>query len=157
MTQRDSIFQLEEYYRCFRSVSVVVEEDQFERYTRDIPDHVGVLVLTSRFSISVRRSPRETSEKLDHAKMFALLRQREYHDVISDLGVDLSTIDPTIRYQVALERFSTLPVKNAYDLVLNALRVRQRTKRLAELCGRLPSSLHAVCFRVVCECRTGRA
>ena len=138
--------QLAEYYRCFRSVSVVVEEDQFERYTREIPDHVGVLALTSRFSISVRRSPRETSEKLDHAQMFALLRQREYYDIVSDLGVDLSSIDPTVRYQVALERFSTLPVNKAYDLVLNALRVRQRTKRLAELCRRLPCSLHASVF-----------
>ena len=59
--------QLEEYYRCFKSVSVVVEEDQFERYTRELPDHVGVLALTSRFSIGVRRSPRETSETLDHS------------------------------------------------------------------------------------------
>ena len=138
--------QLAEYYRCFRSVSVVVEEDQFERYTRELPDHVGVLALTSRFSISVKRSPRATSKKLDHTQMFALLRQREYYDAISDLGVDLSIIDPSVRYQAALERFSTLPVKTAYDRVLRALRARQRTGRLAELCSRLPDSLHASVF-----------
>ena len=138
--------QLAEYYRCFKSVSVVVDEDQFERYARELPDHVGVSALTSRFSIRVRRSPREMSEKLDHAQMFALLRQREYYDAVSDLNMDLLSIDPSVRYQAALERFSTLPVKKAYDLVLRALRVRQRTKRLAELCRRLPDSLHASVF-----------
>ncbi len=138
--------QLQEYYRCFRSVTVVVEEDHFERYTRELPDHVGVLALTSRFSLGVRRSPRETSEALDHSQMFALLRQREYHDAILDLGVNLPSIDPAIRYQVALERFSELPVEKAYNLVLMALRTRQRTERLAELCRRLPPSLHASAF-----------
>ena len=138
--------QLAEYYRCFKSVSVVVEEDQLERYTRELPDHVGVLALTSRFSIRVRRSAREMSEKLDHAQMFALLRQREYYDAASDLNMDLSSIDLSVRYQAALERFSTLPVKKAYDLVLRALRVRQRTNHLAELCRRLPYSLHTSVF-----------
>ena len=123
-----------------------MDEDQFERYARELPDHVGVSALTSRFSISARRSPREMSEKLDHAQMFALLRQREYYDAVSDLNMDLLSIDPSVRYQAALERFSTLPVKKAYDLVLRALRVRQRTKRLAELCRRLPDSLHASVF-----------
>ena len=62
------------------------------------------------------------------------------------LHMDLLSIDPSVRYQAALERFSTLPVKKAYDLVLRALRVRQRTKRLAELCRRLPDILHASVF-----------
>ena len=138
--------QLAEYYRCFRSVCVVVDEGQSERYTRELPAHVGVSALTSRYSMSVRRKPMATSEKLDHTQMFALLRQKEHHHAISDLGVDLSSIDPPVRYQAALERFSTLLVRTAYDRVLSALRTRQRTGRLAELCSRLPDSLHASVF-----------
>lgn len=138
--------QLAEYYRCFRSVCVVVDESQSERYTRELPAHVGISALTSRYSMSVRREPMATSEKLDHTHMFALLRQKERNHATSDLGVDLSSIDPSIRYQAALERFSSLPVRTAYDRVLRALRSRQRTGRLAELCGRLPHSLHASVF-----------
>ena len=138
--------QLSEYYRCFQCVSVVVEEDQFERYTQELPEHVGVSALTPRFSIGVRRSPTATSGRLDHAQMFALLRQRECCDAIADLGVDLSSVDPSVRYQTALQYFSTLPVRTAYERVLRALRIRQRTKCLAQLCRRLPDSLHASVF-----------
>ena len=138
--------QLSEYYRCFKSVSVVVEEEQIRHYTQKLPDHVGVLALTPRFSIGVRRSPTATSANLDHARMFALLRQKEHHGAVSDLGVNLSSIDPSIRYEAALECFSTLPVEMAYARILRALRVRQRTRRLASLCRRLPESLHASAF-----------
>ena len=51
--------QLAEYYRCFRSVCVVVDESQSERYTRELPAHVGISALTSRYSMSVRREPRQ--------------------------------------------------------------------------------------------------
>lgn len=138
--------QLAEYYRCFKSVSVVVEEDQIERYTRALPDHVGVAALTRRFSISVGRSPTQTSTGLDHTQLFALLRQCEYSDALSGLGISLPDIDPSDRYQSALRRFSSLPVAEAYDRVVRALRLRQRTLKLAELCGRLPDSLHASVF-----------
>jgi hypothetical protein len=138
--------QLAEYYRCFKSVCVVVEEDQSERYIQEFPTHVGISALTSQFSISVRRKAEETSENLDYTQMFALLRQREYHHAVSDLGVDLSSIDPSIRYEVALDRFTTLPLMEAHSRVLRALRTRQHTKRLANLCSRLPDSLHASVF-----------
>ena len=138
--------QLAEYYRCFKSVCVVVEEDQSERYIHECPDHVGIFALTSRFSMRVMRKPRETSENLDHTPMFALLRQGEYHHTVSGLGVDLSSIDPLIRYEVALDRFTTLPLVEAYNLVLRALRSRQRTRHLANLCSKLPDSLHASVF-----------
>ena len=149
--------QLAEYYRCFRSVNVVVEEDQSERYTRELPDHVGVSALTSRFSISVRRSPRGMSGKLDHARMFALLRQREYYDIASDLKMDLLNVDPSVRYQAALERFSTLPVDKAYDLILRALHVRQRTNVWRNFVEDCHTASTPACFRTVCESRTGRA
>ncbi len=138
--------QLEEYYRCFKSVCVVVDEGQSEHYIRELPAHVGISALTPRYSMSVRRQPMEMPERLDHTQMFTLLHQKEHHHAISDLGVDLSSIDPLVRYQVALEHFSALPMRTAHDRVLRALRVRQRTGRLAELCNRLPSSLHASAF-----------
>ena len=138
--------QLAEYYRCFESVSVFVEEHQFERYIQELPDYVGVLALTSRFSISVKRQPQPMSKRLDYVQMFALLRQREWYDIASDLGVDLCSVDPSVRYQVALRYFMTLSVRKAHDRIVAALRSRQRTCRLATLCGRLPKSVHASVF-----------
>ena len=138
--------QLAEYYRCFKSVCVIVEEGQSERYLQELPAHVGITALTPRFSMSIKRKPKEISEKLDYTQMFALLHQKEHQHAVSDLDLDLPSIDPSIRYQVALEFFSTFSVEDAYNRVLKVLRSRQRTHDLANLCKRLPDSLHASAF-----------
>ena len=138
--------QLAEYYRCFMSVIVVVEEAEVERYLQRLPAHVGVSALTSRFSMSTRRRPMVMAEKLDHTKMFRLMHQKEYYHAVSDLGVDLLNIDPAVRYSTAMEYFARLPIMEAYTRVLSALCNRQRTKRLATLCSKLPQSLHASVF-----------
>ena len=137
--------QLAEYYRCFKSVSVVVDEQQVERYSLAIPDYVGVVVRGSDYSPSVVRETREFKDSLDHASMFALFHQREYIDAVSEVA-DLSGIHPARRYQVALQHFRKFSVTEAYDLVVDALRRRQRTQYLTELCHRLPSCLHTSAF-----------
>lgn len=138
--------QLTEYFRCFKSVCVVVEEGQIARYSHAIPKHVGIVVLSSSgFLTNIMRKPKEMTDSLDHASMFALMHKREYTKAVSDC-VDLSRVDPAYHYEVALECFKTFPVAKAYDAVLTALRSRQRTQSLVKLCDRLPQSLHASVF-----------
>ena len=138
--------QLEEYYRCFKSVCVIVKESQSEYYLQQLPEHVGVRTLTSHYSTDIQRASREAPGQLDHIYMFALLRQKERQHVISGFGIDLSNIDPLIRYPAALEHFKILPADDAYNLVLSALRDRQDTVKLATLCDQLPNSLYAGAF-----------
>ena len=138
--------QLEEYYRCFKSVCVIVKESQTEYYLQQLPEHVGVRTLTSHYSTDIQRASMEAPGQLDHTHMFALLRQKERQHVASDFGINLLDIAPLIRYQTALEYFKILPVDDAYDLVLLALRNRQNTVKLATLCDQLPNSLYTGAF-----------
>ena len=138
--------QLEEYYRCFTYVTVVVAETQVKDYIQRLPDHVGISTLTSRFALSERRKPTHMIDKLNHASMFGIMRQKERYNTVLDLGLDLRSADPIQRYDLALDCFKSLPVQKAHEQVITTLRERQRTERLAEFCARLPQSLYVSPF-----------
>ena len=138
--------QLEEYYRCFKSVSLIVEERHLHRYGDSLPEEVGIVALTSRYQLSVRRESRANSEGLKKAEIFRLLRQRERSDAIKSTGEDTSDFHPIERPSVELGLFLSFDREEAYDRMVQALQRRQRTERMAEVCARLPSSLHAGVF-----------
>ena len=138
--------QLAEYYRCFASVNVVVQEQEADRYMKILPRHVGVLALTPRFTLSIRRPHMKMIEKLDHASMIRLLHEKECYNAVSDSGLDFLGISPAKRYSMARDRFISLPIMEAYDHVISALRRRDRTKRLAGICNKLPKSLYVSAF-----------
>jgi hypothetical protein len=134
--------QLQEYYRAFTRVNVVVDPEDAARYEDLLPEHVGVLTVTSRFSLSSYRAPTEHTNDLDPEAIFRLLRQAEYRRIVGSLA----SVDPADEYRVALERFRSFSAVEAHWHLVAALRNRQRTQRLAELCATLPESLHAGAF-----------
>ena len=138
--------QLEEYYRCFKSVSLVVEEHQVAQYAEQLPEQVGLLALTPRYQLSVRRRPRESSENLDTIQISRLLHQRELREAVVPLGVDTSGFHPIDRLGVEWGLFLSQGPSTAYDCLVQALQDRQRTDKMAARCRQLPSSLHPSVF-----------
>ena len=138
--------QLEEYYQCFKKVTVIVERSQAERYSKTVPDHVGVSTLNPGFSITPNRSPQKKSDRLSHLQMFRRMRKKERHQAVSDLGVNLSELHPKDHWNAEFEGFSTLPIETAYNRFVGALRDRQPTDQLIQLCRRLPEYLYASVF-----------
>ena len=139
--------QLEEYYKCFTQVTVVAEDGHEEKYLDQLPDYVGVTTLTPRFSLKQRRPPKNHQEELEHPSLFRILRKAERQFVANELGVSLSHLHPRFRYQRLLEHFTSgLSIRRAHQLVVSALRQRQRTESLAARCKRLPESLAVAAF-----------
>lgn len=134
--------QLDQYYRAFTRVVVVVDPDEGERYVRMLPTHVGVSVLTRRFSLSVLRAPLDCRASLASEHIFGLLRQNEYRQVVGALG----PIDPADEYQASLARFRCLDPVKAHSLLIGKLRARQRTTGIAALSASLPNSLQVAPF-----------
>lgn len=139
--------QLQEYYKCFTKVTVVTEDGHEQAYLDRLPPQVGVATLTRRFSVSRKRLPLEHRGSLDRVSLFRVFRQSERHSVARDLGVRVSHLDPAIRYRHILKRFlSELSTLHAHELVVSALRDRQRTERIVARCKQLPRSLHVAAF-----------
>ena len=140
--------QLQEYYKCFTQVTVVTEAGYEDKYMDELPAHVGVATLTSRDSLSTKRTPLPHRDELDHFSLFQVFHQAERHRVAEELlGIRASAFNPAKRYHRLLERFAAdLPVLRGHEEVVSALRQRQRTERLADRCKQLPRSLHVAGF-----------
>ena len=150
--------QLEEYYRCFKSVSLIVEEHHLDRYAECLPEKVGIVALTPRYQLSVRRAPRESSEGLKKAEIFRLLRQREKSDAVKSIGEDTSKFHPIERSSVELGLFLSLDKEEAHYRMVHALQRRQPTDRM---CPRSAAGCHPVsmpaCSCIACKKRSGNA
>lgn len=139
--------QLREYYKCFTRVVVVTEETEAESYLKRLPDHVGVATLTRRFSISTKREPSCFLDGLEHARIFMTLHQPERYRIGKELGIPVMEIDPRTRHWHLLEQFeAAVTMEDANRKLVDALRVRQPTKKFARRCDQLPESLHVAVF-----------
>jgi hypothetical protein len=138
--------QLRGYFRSFTRVTVLTDPSWADEYLSSLPEHIGVSVLNPRAYLTELRPARDSVDDLRHADMYQLFRQSERRKVSSDLGVDLTAVDPAEEFMVGLECFARQPAKYVHGRLVATLRSRQPTVRLAELCERLPPSLHAGVF-----------
>ncbi|MGV9797345.1 sce7726 family protein [Mycobacterium sp. NPDC003449] len=80
-TDLDSFSRLElqlfSYSFCFEHVNVVTSEARAPRAAAEIPDHVGVLALTTAGELAVVRAARADYARLNQVAMFRVLRKDE--------------------------------------------------------------------------------
>ncbi|WP_347875367.1 sce7726 family protein [Rhodococcus sp. (in: high G+C Gram-positive bacteria)] len=75
--------QLADYYKALRFVNVVVDEAVSERYSDQLRNSpAGVIAMTRRGALSVRKPAIETTSDLDVETMMKSLRKPEYTEII---------------------------------------------------------------------------
>mgnify|MGYP000702686926 FL=1 len=83
--------QLYDYYKAFSKVSVLASDHEIERVEKvldkmgDMGNSVGIYVLSEKdtiFSKNRGRPPKQYDENLDYKCIFALLRKKEYENII---------------------------------------------------------------------------
>jgi hypothetical protein len=121
--------QLYDYFRAFSHVCVVTSENQFELAAHILADTpVGIYVLTQQNTISskLRKEPRADASRLEHAAVFKVLRKHEYEHVLLLYYGSLPDATPAFYYGECFERFSRIPILEAYDMAIKQLRQRNR-------------------------------
>lgn len=121
------VYQLEDYTKAFSEIYVVTSEKNYYpvyKVVKETNPSVGIIVLTEKVSLSVRKKAFQKDDSLDHEVLFKLLRKTEYEEILfSEFGC-LPKTKPVQYFKTSLKWFRTLNIKNAQKLVFHQLRKR---------------------------------
>ena len=138
--------QLEAYYSCFDRVVFVVGSGQINKALQELPDHVGIVSLTSRCQLSEVRGVLPHRSGLSSEAMFHLFRKNERLDFQKQHGIRTDHLPPIEQYSIARDAISLLPPEVVHEAFVEALRKREPAIKKAAIADRLPNSLRAAAF-----------
>ncbi|HHX12637.1 MAG TPA: sce7726 family protein [Clostridiales bacterium] len=135
--------QLADYYKAFAHVCVVTSEDKASRALTILQDTpVGVIVLTKRNTLSMRKEPQEELNNLSHRVLFQVLKKREYEQILLQQIGQLPQVPPVFQYRASLEVFRTMPMDILYPMILKEL--KKRNTLTEERCLGVPYALRSL-------------
>ncbi|RVT65303.1 sce7726 family protein [Niallia taxi] len=120
-------YQLEDYSKAFSEVYVVTSEKNYYpvyKVVKESNPEVGIIVLTDKVSLSVRKEAIQNDCKLEHEILFKLLRKKEYEQILLLKFGRLPDVKPVHYFKTSLDWFKTINIKEAQRLVINQLRLR---------------------------------
>ena len=119
--------QIDDYYKAFSRVVVVASGkncDEVQKKLQNSP--VGICILTSKGTLSMRREPTEYREGLSKEVMFKTLRKNEYEKILLDSLGELPKVSQFEYYRACQSLFNTLPTDDAYLRFIKVLKQRMR-------------------------------
>jgi hypothetical protein len=120
-------YQLEDYYRVFDEVYVVTTEKNYYpvyRFIKEFSPSVGIVVLTDKVNLSVRKQAVNDDRNLKHENLFKLLRKKEYEEILITKFGNLPNVKPVEYFKACLSLFKQLDIKETQKLVFTQLRKR---------------------------------
>ena len=83
------------YKRVFATVNVIASESHIDGVLAAIPDEVGVMCLSKRYSISVVRDALDQPERVSSQAIFKSLRSAEAAEILTAMGVSVPVVPNT--------------------------------------------------------------
>lgn len=145
--------QLYDYYKAFSKVSVLASDHEIERVEKvldkmgDMGNSVGIYILSEKdtiFSKNRGRPPKQYDENLDYKCIFALLRKKEYENIILQYYHELPQVPPVSFYKACLEMFRGIPILDAQNLAFKELKKRNKISKI--VFDDIPSELKAAVY-----------
>jgi hypothetical protein len=139
--------QLAAYRKMFDFITVITTERLYSAVEERTPKDIGIMVLVDR-GYQFRKKPcREAVSNRAHVDpivIFDSLQRREYLKIIKEeLGISLAHLPNTQIYVAAKTCFANLSPGNAHDAMVEALKRRRDTLRVADFVTNVPNSLKA--------------
>lgn len=145
--------QLYDYYKAFSKVSVLASDHERERVEKvldkmgDMGNSVGIYILSEKdtiFSKNRGRPPKQYDDNLDYKCIFALLRKKEYENIILQYYHELPQVPPVFFYKACLEMFRGIPILDAQNLAFKELKKRNKISKI--VFDDIPSELKAAVY-----------
>lgn len=119
--------QLSDYYKAFSRVVLVTSESNFEEAQKRLKDTpVGICILTSRGTLSMRKEPIEYTEELSKSIMFKILRKEEYEHILQGYFGELPQVSQFEYFRACKAKFESIPVDVAYKLFIQEIKKRSK-------------------------------
>lgn len=135
--------QLGAYVRTFDKTNVITSNSQLAILERILPDEIGLLELTSNYTIRTVRGAQSLKARVRPEFIFNSLRKPEYLSIIKSVYGYIPNVPNTYIYKVCFELFSKLSSEVAHDEVVRVLCQRGNKELLKEFIFNIPSSLRA--------------
>lgn len=137
--------QIDDYFSAFANVCIVTSEKHSEKLL-DIygQSAVGVCVLTSKNTISLKKKPVEDRSRIDPEVIFKILNKAEYESIINCFYGALPDVPNVFYYKKCLELFKAIPVDASYELFLSEL--KKRNTVLVDEFVKTPDELKAIVY-----------
>jgi hypothetical protein len=151
-SERDSLArlanQIDNYKRVFAKVNVIVSEGHVDAVLAVVPDDVGVMYLTRRYTISPVRDAVDRPERVCPQTVFDSLRSAESAWILTAMGVPVPDVPNTRRHSVMRALFAELNPAELHKQMVRALKRSRNLAPLSQLVAQLPESLHAAALSI---------
>lgn len=144
--------QLAAYRKMFEFITVITTEHLYKSVENLVQKEIGIMVLADggyRFRKNPFREATSNKKKVDPVVIFNSLQRREYLKIIKEIfGVTLSHLPNTQICSEAKTYFERLTPEVAHDAMVEALKQRRDTRRVADFVLEVPNSLKAASLSI---------
>ncbi|MBY7025060.1 sce7726 family protein [Clostridium botulinum] len=117
--------QLLDYKKAFKFIYVVTCESNYEKLSSILKESkVGICILTSNKSISIKKKAIEDSSKLCHDIMFKILRKNEFENVLIKYYGELPQTSQVKYYDACMDMFRNINIDLAHEYLIGQLKKR---------------------------------
>ncbi|MBD8061020.1 sce7726 family protein [Oceanitalea stevensii] len=146
-SERDSLGrladQVENYRNVFASVNILTSSVHLKHVLSTMPEDVGVMVLTDRYTLRTVRTPKNLPERTSPTTILESLRSNEAASVLGELGIRAPSVPNTQLREALREEFSMLDPIAAHGAMVSTLKRTRSQYDLSSFINRLPPSLRA--------------
>ena len=135
--------QLSSYMQVFDRINVVTSKHQAKKLLNELPESVGVFVVTHRNTISTIRDSVSNKKNIQPEVLFDSLRKNEYLNVIKSIYGGIPDVPNTYIFKECKTLFTKLKPDIAHDSTMTVLRQRNENSFLGSILRNAPNSLSA--------------
>lgn len=140
--------QLAAYRQMFDYITVITTERLYQSVQERVPQEIGIMVLAEgKYQFKAQKCRREAvsnKSNVDPLVIFDSLQRREFLEIIkTHCGVSFNHTPNTRIYAEARNVFKQLPPETAHDAMVDVLKQRRETHRVADFVLDVPASLKA--------------
>lgn len=133
--------QISSYRSVFANVYVVTNKANVGKVLAAVPEDVGVIILTDRFTLRTERPSINRPERIDPTMLFEVLRVGEAFEVLTRMGIDVPEVPNTQIYDVLRNIFSQLDPVVLHKTVIPVLKSSRSQLQMSGFITEIPVSL----------------
>lgn len=133
--------QLRAYTRAFDKVYVVTHENTIGRLSKILPEGIGLIALTARYTLNEVQAAASNCDQIDGSIVFDVLRRAEYVQVVRRHFGLVPDVPNTMIYRACRDLFLRLPRPVIHAEFVQALKARGISVGDRESVDRAPHSL----------------
>lgn len=151
-SERDSLArltkQIANYKKVFATVNVIASEAHLKGVLQTVPEDVGVMCLSSRYSIRTVRDAKDRADQICPVTVFESLRVAEARDILKALGMPIPDVPNTQAHAAMRAAFASLEPADVHMAMVRTLKRTRNLAPLSDLIDQLPRSLHATALSI---------